>query len=356
MAGETARGLALVDEHVEEFPARRAARQPGRQRHRLRRPRRPRGVPDGASSSAWPPPTATTGGFSPRWPSPITRWIATRSRGACPSARSSSIPGNANASHNLAHIYFETARHRRRRGVPADVDGRLRPARARSTATSRGTWRMFELHRGRLRARAGDLRARHRAAVNPRLAMIDGAALLWRFGLDGQPTRARCPGGRSPTWPSASPGPASSSARSTRHWPTPSCGDEAALAKLMDGLRALDAKGHPIAGTVALPLVQGRRGVRGRRLTPAALAHIEPVERRDPPHGRQPRPVGALRGDDGRLPPQAQPAGRGHHAPSPPPRAPPVPQRSTMARPGPISRRISHANTRMNLWRQTWAT
>ncbi len=34
-------------------------------------------------------------------------------------------------------------------------------------------------------------------------------------------------------------------------------GDGAALSALITGLRALDAKGHPIAGPVALPLVQG---------------------------------------------------------------------------------------------------
>src|SRR5262249_58637506 len=36
-----------------------------------------------------------------------------------------------------------------------------------------------------------------------------------------------------------------------------SSGDEGALTRLIDGLRALDAKGHPIAGRVALPLVEG---------------------------------------------------------------------------------------------------
>jgi len=44
----------------------------------------------------------------------------------------------------------------------------------------------------------------------------------------------------------------------------------------MDGLRALDAKGHPIAGTVALPMVQGVAAfVAGDHA--GALAHLEPV-------------------------------------------------------------------------------
>ena len=55
-------------------------------------------------------------------------------------------------------------------------------------------------------------------------------------------------------------------------------GDQAALTRLMDGLRALHAKGHPIAGTVALPMVQGVAAfVAGDHA--GALAHFEPVER-----------------------------------------------------------------------------
>ena len=55
------------------------------------------------------------------------------------------------------------------------------------------------------------------------------------------------------------------------------CGDAPALARLIDGLRELDAKGHPIAGPVALPMVQGIAAfVAGDHA--AALAHLEPVE------------------------------------------------------------------------------
>jgi hypothetical protein len=55
------------------------------------------------------------------------------------------------------------------------------------------------------------------------------------------------------------------------------CGDHAALAKLRDGLRALGEKGHPIAGSVALPLVQGIAAFAAGDHT-AALSHFEPVE------------------------------------------------------------------------------
>src|SRR5262249_61420151 len=55
-------------------------------------------------------------------------------------------------------------------------------------------------------------------------------------------------------------------------------GDTAALRALMDGLRALDAKGHPIAGAVALPMVEGAAAFAAGDHA-AALAHLEPVER-----------------------------------------------------------------------------
>src|SRR5262249_15937513 len=47
-------------------------------------------------------------------------------------------------------------------------------------------------------------------------------------------------------------------------------------ARLIDGLRALDAKGHPIAGCVALPLVQGTAAFAAGDHA-GALAHVEPV-------------------------------------------------------------------------------
>ena len=80
---------------------------------------------------------------------------------------------------------------------------------------------MFELHRGRY-ARALEIFERDiLRGVNPRSAMTDGTALLWRVRLDGGEPGRRWRGGRSPTSPSASRGPASCSARSTPRSPTP---------------------------------------------------------------------------------------------------------------------------------------
>jgi hypothetical protein len=56
-----------------------------------------------------------------------------------------------------------------------------------------------------------------------------------------------------------------------------SCGDDKAFAKLADGLTALAAKGHAVAGAVALPLIRGAAAFAAGDYT-AALAHIEPVD------------------------------------------------------------------------------
>jgi hypothetical protein len=144
---------------------------------------------------------------------------------------------------------------------------------------------MFELHRGRY-ARALEIFERDiLRAVNPRLAMIDGSALMWRFRLDGEDAARGEPGAHDPrrAWRTLAdlaervsrPGFVFGEIHAALAYA--SCGDRTALAKLMDGLRALDAKGHPIAGTLALPMVQGVAAfVAGDHA--GALAQWEPVE------------------------------------------------------------------------------
>ena len=91
---------------------------------------------------------------------------------------------------------------------------------------------------------------------NPRLAMIDGSALLWRFGLyDYQkgplPWRRLADLATRVTRPGFIFGDVHAALAYA------SAGDGTALSALTAGLEALHAKGHPIAGTVALPLVRG---------------------------------------------------------------------------------------------------
>ena len=86
-------------------------------------------------------------------------------------------PGNANASHNLAHIYFETLD---TEAGAAFLDEWMAGYDPRASFHCHLAWHqaMFALHQGRY-ARALEIFERDIVgAVNPRLAMIDGAALL----------------------------------------------------------------------------------------------------------------------------------------------------------------------------------
>jgi len=184
-------------------------------------------------------------------------------------------PGNANASHNLAHIHFELLDND---GGAAFLEGWLAKYDPRASFHCHLAWHlaMFELHRGRYARALAIFERDILGAVNPRLAMIDGSALLWRFRLDGQPELPR--GWRSLADLAARvsrPGFVFGEVHAALAYSA--CGDAAAFGRLVDGLRALDDAGHPIAGAVALPMVQGIAAfVAGDHA--AALAHLEPVE------------------------------------------------------------------------------
>jgi len=163
--------------------------------------------------------------------------------------------GNANASHNLAHVFYETVDNE---GGIAMLSDWLGGYDRRAPFHCHLAWHLalFELQCGRPE-RALAIHERDIApSSNPRLAMIDGSALLWRFGLyDYQ--KGPLPWRRL----------ADLAARVTRlgfifgdvhaALAYASAGDGTALSALIAGLEALHAKGHPIAGTVALPLVRG---------------------------------------------------------------------------------------------------
>ena len=218
VAGETARGLALVDEHVGEFPrdallvnqASSAIGFAGRaDREEYRMAFLERLAPAYGDDWWFQSALAFTYHEVDRYEE--SRSLSERSLAAVSRQRQRQPqPGP----HPL-----RDARHRRRRRLPGRVDDGLRPARVVPLPSRLAPGHVRAAPRAY--ARAQEIFERDiLPAVNPRLAMIDGAALLWRFRLDGQPT-APAPGGRSPIWPSASPGPASSSARSTRLLPTP---------------------------------------------------------------------------------------------------------------------------------------
>jgi hypothetical protein len=106
--------------------------------------------------------------------------------------------------------------------------------------------------------------------------MIDGTALLWRFGLYEFQT------GPLP-WRHL----ADLAARVTRPGfvfgdihaalAYASIGDAAAMSALIAGLEALDGRGHPIARSVVLPLVRGTVAFTAGDYA-GALDHLEPVD------------------------------------------------------------------------------
>ena len=274
VGGETTRGLDLVEEHVAEFPrdamlVNQASSAIGfagrRDREEQRMAFLERLAPAYGDDWWFNSALAFTYHEVDRYEE--SRRLSERSL--------QQYPGNANASHNLAHIYFETLDTEAGAAFLAEwMTGYDR----RASFHCHLAWHlaMFELHEGRY-ARALEIFQRDiLGAVNPRLAMIDGSALLWRFRLDGwreQPLAWR------PLADLAErvsrPGFVFGEIHAALAYAA--CGDETALAKLVDGLRALDAKGHPIAGTVALPMVQGTAAfVAGDHA--GALAHLEPVE------------------------------------------------------------------------------
>jgi tetratricopeptide (TPR) repeat protein len=273
IAGETARGLDLVETHVAEFPrdallvnqASSAIGFSGRSDREERRMAFLERLAPAYGDDWW---FQSALAFTYH---EVDRFAESRRL----SERSlAQYPGNANASHNIAHVCFETAEHEAGAAFLRDW---MAGYDARASFHCHLAWHraMFELQQG-AHARAYEIFQRDiLGAVNPRLAMIDGAALLWRCRLDGEP-------GEPLAWrPVAAlaervsrPGFVFGEVHAAVAYAA--CGDEPALARLIDGLRALDAKGHPIAGTLVLPLVQGIAAFAAGDHA-GALAHLEPV-------------------------------------------------------------------------------
>ena len=183
-------------------------------------------------------------------------------------------PGNAGASHNIAHVCFETVDND---GGVAFLEDWLAGYDRRAPFHCHLAWHLalFELQRGRFE-RALEICERDiLGSSSPRHTVMDGSALLWRFKLYG------CDEGPLP-WPPL----AGLAARVSRPgfvfgdihaaFAYASTGDDRALSALIDNLRALAAKGHPIAGTVAVPLVQAIAAFTSGDYA-GALGHLEPV-------------------------------------------------------------------------------
>ncbi|HEV8585213.1 MAG TPA: hypothetical protein VGT02_09620 [Methylomirabilota bacterium] len=274
VAGETARGLELVDEHVKDFPrdailvnqassSIALAGRSDREEHRIAFLER---LAPSYGDDWW---FQSALAFTYH---EVDRFEESRRLSEL-SLRQ--YPRNTSAAHNLAHISFETL------DIDAGaafLDEWMAGYDRRASFHCHLAWHqaMFALHEGRY-TRALEVFERDiLCSVNPRSAMTDGTALLWRVKLDAahdQPLPWRSLAdlaGRV-----SRPGYLFGEVHAALAYAA--CGDEAALTKLMDGLRALDAKGNPIAGRVVLPLVQGTASFAAGDYA-GALAHFEPVE------------------------------------------------------------------------------
>ena len=252
--GEAARGLGLIEEHVKEFPrdallVNQAGSTIGLGGRADREALRVAFVERlaGAYGDDWWYHSAL--GFTYH---EVGRYDESRRL----SERSlAQYPGNANASHNIAHVCYDTVDND---GGVALLTDWLGGYDRRAPFHCHLAWHLalFELQRGRPERSLAIYEQDIAPSSNPRLAMIDGSALLWRFGLYDYEK------GPLPWRPLAElatrvtrPGFIFGDVHAALAYA--SAGDGAALSALTAGLEALHAKGHPIAGTVALPLVRG---------------------------------------------------------------------------------------------------
>jgi tetratricopeptide (TPR) repeat protein len=251
--GEAARGLALIEEHVKEFP---------RDALLVNQAGSTIGLGGRADREALRVGfvEALAGAYGDDWWYQSALGFTYHEVGRYEESRRLSerslaqYPGNANASHNIAHVCYETVDNE---GGIALLTDWLGGYDRRAPFHCHLAWHvaLFELQCGRPEQALTIYERDIAPSSNPRLAMIDGSALLWRFGLyDYQ--KGPLPWRRL----------ADLAARVTRpgfifgdvHAALvyASAGDGAAMSALITGLEALHDKGHPIAGSVALPLVR----------------------------------------------------------------------------------------------------
>jgi tetratricopeptide (TPR) repeat protein len=171
-----------------------------------------------------------------------------------------SLAGNprcGNAVHSLAHVFYETSEHPS--GI-AFLSDWMADYDHSAPMHCHFAWHLalFELSMGH-QTRVMEL---YHQFIRPEVArtrtsMYDAASLLWRYQLYGCAKQA-------PPWPAvgelaarmtAQPGMAFVDANAALA--LAAVHDEASFARLVEALRALDAQGHPTAGAVVLPLVQG---------------------------------------------------------------------------------------------------
>ena len=180
-SGEAARGLGLIEEHVKEFPrdallvnqAGSTIGLGGRVDREAFRVAFVEGLARAYGDDWW---YQSALGFTYH---EVGRYQESRRL----SERSlAQYPGNANASHNIAHVCYETVDNDGGLALLADWLGGYD---RRAPFHCHLAWHLalFELQRGRPERALAIYEQDIAPSSNPRLAMIDGSALLWRFDL-----------------------------------------------------------------------------------------------------------------------------------------------------------------------------
>jgi tetratricopeptide (TPR) repeat protein len=183
---------------------------------------------------------------------------------------------SAPAVHSLTHIFYETNAHGSGYAFLDDWMATYDPS---APMHCHFAWHLA-LHALALGDYARVL-ALYDRAIRPSIAhgrtkMYDAASLLWRYQLYG------CAPGPLP-WAEvcelaarAADRPGMAFVDANAALALAAGGEEAALGRLTDGLRCLEAQGHPTAGTVVLPLVQGIAAF-VREDYEAAIRWLEPI-------------------------------------------------------------------------------
>ncbi len=252
--GEVARGLGLIEEHVKEFP---------RDALLVNQAGSTIGLGGGADREQVRVALVEglAGAYGDDWWYQSALGFTYHEVGRYEESRRLSerslaqYPANANASHNIAHVCYETVDND---GGVAVLSDWLGDYDRRAPFHCHLAWHLalFELQRGRPERALTIYEQDIAPSSNPRLAMIDGSALLWRFDLYDFQT-GPLPWGRLADLATRVTRPGFIFGDVHAALAYASAGDAQAMSALVAGLEALHAKGHPIAGTVALPLVRG---------------------------------------------------------------------------------------------------
>jgi tetratricopeptide (TPR) repeat protein len=166
-------------------------------------------------------------------------------------------PRCGHAVHSLAHVFYETEAHA---AGAAFLDEWMAnyDVRAPMHCHLAWHWALFELSMGH-DARVMELyeRAIRPEVARTRTSMYDAASLLWRYQIYGCAQEALPWSGVSELAARLTAQPGMAFVDANAALALAAAGDDAAFGRLVDGLRALDAQGHPTAGCIVLPLVQG---------------------------------------------------------------------------------------------------